>query len=95
MTDDVPYAPDPRSGIALIERVVIIEQQQKSLTSDTTAIRKSLHDINGELQKLVMQNYVTKGQKGAVALMGTLLIGAVAIGGAIVAVLQWVVGHWR
>lgn len=93
--NDEPPIPDPRSSIALIERVVVIEQQQKQLASDTAAIRKSLHDINTELQKLVYQDYTHRGQKGAVMLMGTLLLGAVTIGGALVAVLQWIVGHWK
>lgn len=86
---------DPRSNVALIERVVIIEQQQKQLAADTAVIRTTLHDINNELQKLVYRDWQQKGQKGAVAMMGTLLIGAVTIGGALVAAMQWVIGHWK
>lgn len=86
---------DARSSVALIERVVVIEQQQKQLTSDTAVIRSTLHDIRNELQKLVLEKYMNKGQGRAVAMMGTLLIGAVTIGGAIAAVLQWVIGHWK
>ena len=93
MPDDGLILPDPRSSVALIERVVVIEQQQKQLASDTSAIRSTLYDIKNELQKLVIQEYQRKGAKGAVSLIGTLMLGAVTVGGALMSALLWVTGH--
>ena len=77
----------------MIERVVVIEQQQKALANDTGAMRVMLHEIRNEMQKLVLQEFQRKGERGAVTLMGTLLVGAVTIGGAITSVILWITGH--
>jgi hypothetical protein len=97
MPDDVagPFAPDARSSIALIERVVVIEQQQKRQLDDLASIRKTLQDINAELQKLVIQEYQRTGAKWAVTLMGSLLAGAVTIGGALMSGVLWLSGYLR
>ena len=87
-------APDPRSSIALIERVVVIEQQQRQLTADAGVIRSTLHEIRGELQKLVLQEHQRKGERGAVFLMGSLLMGAVTIGGVAASAVIWLVNHF-
>lgn len=87
--------PDTRSGVALIERVVIIEQQQKQLGLDTAAIRSTLHDIRNELQKLAYQEFQRTGQTSAVKLMGSLLLGAVVIGSAIASLFSWLLPHFK
>ena len=86
--------PDPRSSIALIERVVVIEQGQKQLAADAGIIRTTLHEIRGELQKLVIQEHQRKGERGAVFLMGSLLMGAVTIGGVVASAIIWLVNHF-
>jgi hypothetical protein len=82
---------DQRSSIALLERVVVIEQKQRQLSDDTGIIRSTLHEIRGELQKLVLQEHMRKGERGAVFLMGSLLVGAVTIGGVIASAAIWII----
>lgn len=94
MSDEAHLSPDPRSSIALIERVVVIEQQQKQLQVDAGIIRTTLHSINQELQKLVLQESQRKGERGAVYLMGSLLVGAVTIGGVIASSVIWLINHF-
>lgn len=90
MADDAPL--DTRSGIALIERVVVIEQRQLQLATDAASMRSTLHDINDNLQKLVIQEYQRKGEKGAITMLGSLLVGTATISGAITSFILWLTG---
>ena len=91
--------PDSRTMVAMAERLVRVETKMEGVERDTAMIRRALHEHANTVQAFIASVSNDKqhrdGETAAYLKMGTALMGAVALGAALVTMAPVVVGWLR